>query len=397
MKLSADAILFALRLMEEAPITGAELAEHLRTVGRGTVPDQLVALEECVLARSPRLTEQVSRLAGERRFVPLDCPGCGARLRAPADQVGREVHCPLCADPIVTGRRLQFLEASALPRAAEGEAGYRLGPAVQRLGHFELVRLIGRGGAGRVYEARNLKSDRTVALKVLDFHPLESSAAALQRLGQEARVASSIVHEQIVRVHDMGVVEGLSFIEMELVRGTSLREHVERKGPLPAPEACRLCREMLSGLGEVHRRQVVHRDVKPDNVLIDEQGRARLTDFGLSRFLEETTSLTASDKVVGSPHFMAPEQWRGEPVSVRTDLYAAGLVLYYALTARLPYEGESLASLMYRHLHEPLLAAAEHYEFPDYLAQVIRRATEKKPEDRFESASEFAEALRAFV
>jgi serine/threonine protein kinase len=404
MKLSADAILFGLGLMRKAAVSPAELAEHFRAVSAG-VPagaDQLVALEERILDRSPQLESVVSRVAAEPGFVPLDCPGCGARLRARPEEVRLELCCPLCHEAVVAGRKLQFLDQqpSGALRAAEKGTPYSLGttrpwsvPTGQRLAHFELIRPVGRGGAGRVYEARNLKTGRTVALKVLDFRPLESSAAAFGRLQREARAASSIVHDNIVRVYDLGVAEGLSFIEMEFVAGASLREHVRREGALPAQEACRLCVEALSGLARVHQERIVHGDVKPDNILIDEKGRARLTDFGLSRLLEETTSLSASHKIVGSPHFMAPEQWRGEAVSIQTDIYAMGLVLYYALTSRLPYEGESLVALMYKHLHEPLLEQGGTYALPDYLVEVIRRATEKAPEQRFESAEEFAVAL----
>ena len=407
MKLSADAILFGLRLMDLGVVSAAELAEHFRAVGQGSVPDQVVALEERVLSRSPDRAEVVSRLAGEARFVPLDCPECRARLRAPCaqaprhslEQAGVAACCPLCDEPIVAGRRLLFFDERPAARlvAAEAEGPYHLGPSVRRFAHFELTRLVGRGGAGRVYEARNVRSGRTVALKLLDFHPLESSAASLARLRREAPAASAIVHEHVVRVYDLGLAEGLSFIEMEFVPGVSLREHVRRRGSLPATEACRLCIEALGGLAAVHGAGIVHRDVKPDNILMDEQGRARLTDFGLSRFLEETTTFGSSDKVVGSPHFMAPEQWRGEAVSAQTDLYAMGLVLYYCLTGRLPYEGGPLVSLMYRHLHEPLVESAAAYPFGDYLAQVIRRATEKAPADRFAGAEEFAAALQAFL
>ncbi len=399
MYLAPDAIMFGLRVMAEGRIPPAELAEHLRAVAAGGVPDQLVALEERLLEQSPHLARAVARLAAESHYVPLDCPGCHARLRAPYEGLEPASYCPLCGEALVAARRLLFLEdyAAGGLRAAEGPTPYRTGRAARRFGHFELLKLIGRGGAGKVYEARNLRSGGTVALKVLEFRPLESSSAAFKRLLREARVASSIVHEHIVPVLDLGVAEGLCFIEMELVEGVSLREQVRRQGALPPQQACTLCLEMLSGLAAVHRGKMVHRDVKPGNILIDEDGRARLTDFGLSRFLEETTSLSATDKVIGSPHFMAPEQWRGEAVSVRTDLYAAGLVLYYALTGRLPYEGESPVALMYKHLHEPLFEPGEPYPLlPDYLVQVIRRATEKQPERRFESAEEFRDALAAF-
>jgi len=138
----------------------------------------------------------------------------------------------------------------------------------------------------------------------------------------------------------------------------------------------------------------VHSDVKPQNILIDGEGRARLTDFGLARFLEETTTLSTQEHLVGSPHFMAPEQWRGQKLTEATDLYAMGLVLYFSLTGRLPYEGATRVALMYKHLHEPVIGAGRPlYQVPDPLAQVIRRATEKDPAERFGSAEEFAQAI----
>jgi serine/threonine protein kinase len=391
--LSADAILLGLRLMEARSLDAAELAGHLRAVGQSEA-DQLVALEERVIGQDPTRAELVSRLAAQAAFVPADCPGCRGRFRIRPEGLRADSPCPLCGEPMAAGRRLLFLtERSAeLRRAAEGAPPYETARP-RRLGHFELGRLLGRGGAGRVYEARNLQAARTVALKVLDFQPLESAADAMRRLRREARVASAIVHENIVRVFDLGVAEGLSYIEMELVPGASLRERVRREGPPPVGEAVRICGEALAGLARLHERDIVHRDVKPSNVLLDEGGRARLTDFGIARFLEETTSLGSADRLVGSPHFMAPEQWRGEPVSPRTDVYAMGLVLYFALSGHLPYEGRGLAALMYGHLHEPLLEPAAGYPLPERFCAVIRRAIEKRPEARFADAEEFRHAL----
>ena len=237
-----------------------------------------------------------------------------------------------------------------------------------------------------------------MALKLLNFQPLEDMAGSFSRLQQEARVACSVAHENIIRIYDLGVAEGVPFIEMELVRGTSLRERVRRDAPLPPPEACRICLQALAGLHEVHQHRIVHGDVKPGNILIDQQGLVRLSDFGISRFLEETTTVSAGGRLIGSPYFMAPEQWRGETLSPATDVYAMGLVLYYALTGRLPYEGETKLTLMYKHLYEPLLEpAAPRLLAPDYLGEVIRRATEKQPKERFQSAAEFAESLRIYL
>jgi serine/threonine-protein kinase len=260
-------------------------------------------------------------------------------------------------------------------RAAEAAGATATLPAVQQFAHFDLGPMLGRGGAGKVYQARNRRSGLTVALKLLDFQPLEPASDALKRLKREARVAASIVHPNIVRIFDLGVAEGVPFVEMELVSGVSLKERVRSEGPLEPAEAARLCTEALAGLARVHRERIVHGDVKPGNILIDDGGRARLTDFGLSTFLEETTSVS-SGRLIGSPHFMAPEQWRGEAVDARTDLYAVGLVLYFALTGRLPYDVQNPGALMYKHLNEPLLEPGRSCpHLPEPLAAVIRRAS----------------------
>jgi serine/threonine protein kinase len=394
MKLSADAVLFGLRLLEEQAVDGTGLGAHLRAVAAGAAPDQVVALQERLLAVSPELAERICTLAAERRYAPVDCPGCRARLRASTQQAESSSYCPLCGEALSAAPRLLFLEdrAGGL-RAAEEGAPYALRPPARKFAHFELTRLVGRGGAGRVYEALNTRTGLVVALKLLQFQPLESSAASFRRLRREGQAAASIVHENVVPVLDLGVAEGIGYVEMEFVRGESLRERVRREGALAPAEAVRLCGQMLAGLGAVHSRGIVHRDVKPANVLLDEQGRARLTDFGISRFLEETTSLSTGDRLVGSPHFMAPEQWRGEQVGPAADLYAAGMVLYHCLTGRLPYEGHPTAALMYKHLYEPVLGDEWASPVPDRLAQAIRRATAKRPEERFAGTEEFAEAL----
>ncbi|MHC4591679.1 MAG: serine/threonine-protein kinase [Planctomycetota bacterium] len=409
MNLSADAISLGVRLMAAGHVPPAELAEHFRAVAAGSAPDQLVALQERILARNPGMADVLARIGPEPRCVLLDCQGCGARFRAPRQGVGQASYCPMCGEPVASARRLLVLaghgasmgdrpaHAAEAPGllAAEGEARYAAVLAARRFAHFELISFAGRGEAGRVYEARNVHSGRKVALKVLDRQPPRTDGGMLRRLRREARVASGVVHEHVVRVLDLGAAEGIFFIEMEFVGGAALSDYVQRLGPLPAGEACRLCRETLSGLSRVHREGVVHGDVRPGNILMDEGKRARLTDFCLSRLLAVATGLAGGGPQVGSPHFMAPEQWRGEAFSARTDVYSAGLVLYFALTGKLPYEGESRPALMHKHLHEPLLAPdREHSMVPEHLARVIRKAAAKTPGDRFESAEALSAALR---
>jgi serine/threonine protein kinase len=397
MALSPDAALFALRLLGQRCVTPSVAAELLREVAAGgEYPDQLIALEERLLQREPSLGERAARLSGQPFYVPVDCRGCRARFRVRPEEVGPSAVCPLCGEAIMTAGSLRFAAPFFCEerRAAEEGPVYDLEARGRRFAHFRLMDLLGSGGAGKVYEALNLRTGRTVAVKLLDFQPLEPASEAFRHLRREAHAATMVADEHVVQVFDLGVAEGVPFMEMELVRGDSLREMVRREGLLEAKEACRLCLQALGGLGTVHRARIVHSDIKPQNILIDQEGRARLTDFGLARFLEETTSISVQERVVGSPHFMAPEQWRGEKLTAAADLYAMGLVLYFSLTGRLPYEGETHVALMYKHLHEPILGPGQTlYQVPDQLTQVIRRATEKVPAARFADAEEFVKAI----
>jgi len=396
---SPDTLLLGLHLLAARALTPQELARDLRDLAAVDPPDGMVFLAARAIERRPALSGAVGRLSARPPYTLVRCVSCGGMFRARAGDLLPESHCRMCGEAIMPARAV-LLEADVSTwrhRAAEVEPVYSTLRTL-RLAHFELGDLLGGGGAGRVYRAVNRRTGRTVALKVLSFRPLESSSDSLARLQHEAYVASTIVHENLVPVYDMGVCEGLAYIEMELVRGLSLRETVRQDGALPPRKACDLCVQTLAGLAAMHRQGLTHGDIKPANILLDELGRARLTDFGLSRFLEETTSVTGSSTIVGSPQYMAPEQWRGEKLTEATDIYAVGLVLYFMLTGADPYAERAPDALMYKHLHEPVIEPGAGHPFvSDHLLQVILRATDKSPARRFTRTEEFAQGLRWFL
>jgi len=306
-------------------------------------------------------------------------------------------HAPGEPRELVSPGNARFLLSGSKPQrlAAEQSVPYSLLRARNRFVHFELLRTIGRGGFAKVYEALNRRSGRRVALKVLEFRPLESRAHAFRRLLREVPLASSLNHPCIVPVYDVGLGEGVPYVEMELMSGGSLAELVARKGPVPWPEACGYLLQALSALDASHAAGIVHRDVKPSNILLDAAGRARLGDFGLCKLVRETTSLTPPGAVLGSPHFMAPEQWTGGQVGPWTDVYASALVAYFLLTGRRPFEGQDALSLLYSHLHVPLPdPRALVPDIPLVLVQAVRKGAAKGREERFRSAGEFAAAVR---
>ncbi|HVE78680.1 MAG TPA: serine/threonine-protein kinase [Gemmatimonadaceae bacterium] len=259
---------------------------------------------------------------------------------------------------------------------------------------YEIVYLIGQGGMGAVYLARCRTLDRLVAIKVL-APELARSDASRERFRREARAAARLMHPGIVPLHAFGEKDGFAYIVMGFVRGESLAARLRREGTLPPDETRQILLELAQTLEYSHRQGVVHRDVKPDNILVDrESGRLLLTDFGIAK-LRTFDPAPAGEEAVGTPHYMAPEQALGErDVDGRADVSALGVLGYVLLTGRAPFEGETLQELICQHVTAapvPLRALAPHV--PPELAGVIMRCLAKEPRDRWRDAAELTRAL----
>ncbi|HEY3108693.1 MAG TPA: protein kinase, partial [Chloroflexota bacterium] len=215
---------------------------------------------------------------------------------------------------------------------------------------YVLMDRIGQGGVAVVYRARDERLGRIVALKILREH-LATDPEFQARFQREARIAAGLAHPNIVGVHDYGAYGDAAFIAMDFVDGVTLKERIRAVGRLPVEEAIGIARAVLSALAYAHTRGVVHRDVKPQNVMIDREGHVELTDFGIAQ-AAEAAGLTQTGNTVGSAAYMAPEQARGEPVGPATDVYGAGLLLYEMLVGRPPFDGQALVQVLYRQLNE---------------------------------------------
>jgi CHASE2 domain-containing sensor protein len=261
---------------------------------------------------------------------------------------------------------------------------------------YRLVALIGRGGMGVVYEAVQLTLDRPVALKLVD--PARADDDEFRaRFVRESRVAASLEHPHVIPVYEAREDGGLLFIAMRLVRGPSLAELLTAEAPLEPRRAVRLIGQIAGALGAAHDRGLVHRDVKPANVLLHEVDHAYLSDFGVTRELD-AEGLTGVGERLGTVDYMAPEQCRGERVGPAADIYSLGCVLYEALTARVPYPRGSEAERIAAHLHEEPPQASAHWpSVPSALDAVIVRALDKDPAGRFPSAGAFAFAASTAV
>ena len=263
-------------------------------------------------------------------------------------------------------------------------------------GRYRLLELLGEGGMATVYRARDTRLDRDVAVKVLRPE-YGRDAAFVARFRQEAQAVAGLSHPNIVSVFDYGTDPAGPFIVMELVDGEDLASVLRERGALPATVGARIAQGVVDGLGAAHARGIVHRDVKPSNIILDRSGRVRLLDFGIARAFSEA-HLTLPGTTLGSVHYFSPEQARGEPVTAASDLYAAGLVLYEMLTGRRAFGGDSAASVAVARLtSDPPRPSSIRAEVPAALDAIVSRALARDPRDRFTSADEFSRALGAYL
>ncbi|MGH7718395.1 MAG: protein kinase domain-containing protein, partial [Gemmatimonadaceae bacterium] len=259
-------------------------------------------------------------------------------------------------------------------------------------GEYALEREIGRGGMGVVFLGRDVRLDRPVAIKVLPPH-LAEQPETRERFLREARTAGQLSHPNVVSVYRADEAAGHPFFVMAFVEGESLAERVRARGPLPPHEAVRILREVAWALAYAHSRGVVHRDVKPENIMIERSGRAVVTDFGIARDVH-ASKLTEDGYVLGTVHYMSPEQISGGAIDGRSDLYALGIVAFYMLSGRLPFEGGALSAVLVAHATKaPPRLCNVAPAVPERLAAVVDRCLAKEPADRFSTGEALADAL----
>src|SRR5262245_58422314 len=265
--------------------------------------------------------------------------------------------------------------------------------SIGRLGHYDVQEVVGRGGMGVVLKALDERLHRVVAIKVMATQ-LATSATARKRFTREARAAAAVTHDHVVTIHAVEESGPLPYIVMQYVAGTSLQDRLDRTGPLPLAEILRIGMQSACGLAAAHAQGLVHRDVKPANILL-ENGveRVKLTDFGLARAADDA-SLTQSGTVAGTPSFMSPEQAEGKSLDHRSDLFSLGSVLYAMCTGRPPFRAGRSMGVLKRVCEEtPTPVRETNPEVPDWLAAVVEKLHAKDPAGRFQSAAEVAELL----
>ena len=262
----------------------------------------------------------------------------------------------------------------------------------QTLGQYVIVDVLGRGGMATVYKARQSNPDRFVALKILSSE-LADEPEFVARFRHEANIAASVDHPNVVPIYAVGEEHGAFFIAMRLVPGSTLTEVIRRDRPLSLDRACRILRQIADALDHAHRQGVIHRDLKPSNVMVEAGDRVTLTDFGIARARDETV-VARTHGVIGTPHYMAPEQALGETVDYRADLYALGVVAYEMLAGKVPFQADTPLAVLHRQVYDAAPSIRiDRPDLPPALDSAIGRMLAKKPDERFPNASDFVSAL----
>jgi hypothetical protein len=278
-------------------------------------------------------------------------------------------------------------QGAVQPLGAEG------GPSL--LGEFRLLRPLGSGGMGEVYLAEQASLRRLVAVKLL--RPDQTcDSRAIRRFELEAKAVAQLSHPNIVQVYSFGHQSGISYLAMEFVPGKNLREYVERHGPLSFPATVLVLAQAASALQHAAEQGIIHRDIKPDNILITRSGTVKITDFGLARLSHEPgLNLTQPGVALGTPLYMSPEQIQGQPLDHRSDLYSLGCTAYFMLTGRAPFTSDNPIAVAVQHLHsEPPSVRKVRSDVPEALERIIRRLLQKKPEDRYQNGWELLKDLQ---
>src|SRR5712691_441608 len=262
------------------------------------------------------------------------------------------------------------------------------------MGQFRIVERIGAGGMATVFKAYQPTLDRYVAVKVLPAAQAGDPIFA-KRFVQEAKAVAKLVHANIVTIHEFGEQDNVAYIVMEYVDGGTLKDRLKGRS-LPVQEAVDFMIQAAEGLGCAHSHGIIHRDVKPANMLVRRDGHLLISDFGIAKMLEGTTNLTRVGTGIGTPQYMSPEQGTGQAVDRRSDIYSLGIVLFHCLTGRVPFNSDSPLSITVKHLNEPLPVENLHAMGVPYpVEQLVLKMAAKSPSDRYQSIDELLDALSA--
>ena len=336
----------------------------------------------------------------------MECPVC-ATQNPNAASVCTKCHTPLpeldspetlndagtlVEDWSVAGSSKSSKASISPSSAATGE----LGPGTVLGGRYEILQLLGRGGMGAVYKAHDKELDRTVALKLIR-PDLARNPEMVRRFKQELILARQITHKNVIRIFDLGQSDGIKFITMDFVEGHDLRVLLSERGKFPPPEAARIMLQICRALEAAHGEHVIHRDLKPQNIMLDGKGRVYVMDFGIARSVH-VPGMTQTGALIGTPEYMSPEQARGEELDQRSDIFSLGVIFYEILTGKKPYPSDAPLATLWKRMQEPVTPPVKlEPSLPVALNDIVVKALQIEPENRFSSAREMAHQLEIWL
>lgn len=258
---------------------------------------------------------------------------------------------------------------------------------------YQLIEKIGEGGMAVVYKAKCLLLNRYVAVKILK-EEYSNNFEFMNKFRKEAAAAASFSANNIVNIYDVGSDNNINYIVMELINGKTLKEVIHERGRLSVDDTLSIGIQIAKALECAHKNGIIHRDIKPQNILVTDDGTVKVTDFGIAKAASSDT-ITHTSKVIGSAHYFSPEQAKGKIVDYRTDIYSLGIVLYEMITGRVPFDGDSAVSVALKHIQEPIISPKLIISnVPDNLSNLILRATEKEPARRYQTSSDILSDLK---
>lgn len=330
---------------------------------------------------------QPARGASAPQFKAMACPHCDALVAIHPDHMERTHKCPKCA-------KMFLGKEAANPKEKKPAKKFEdLQLSGRQLGNYLLQEMLGHGACGAVYRGLDVMLKRTVAVKVLPPAISQQDDVSLQRFLQEAQLAAQLLHPNVVQIYYISHQDGIYYICMEYVDGGNLGDRIGRGRRLSPKRAIKFMAQSAEALRAAHSRGIIHRDIKPTNLMLNNEGVVKVADFGLAKLQDAQVKLTQERRVVGTPQYMSPEQCKGDTATNKSDIYALGVTFFHALTGVPPFVAESLMGVAYKHIHDPVPDPRERVpEITESVARIIMRCMAKSPGDRFTDAEALKQA-----
>src|SRR5437899_7896255 len=330
----------------------------------------------------------------------MQCPVCQA------DNPSTAATCEKCSTPFPlsdatisptdSGQKAGWSAAAPVRPSSDAAAKGQLKPGSVLAERYEILQLLGQGGMGAVYKARDKELDRVVALKLIRSE-FAKNPEILRRFKQELILARQVTHKNVIRIYDLGQADGIKFITMDFVEGRDLRQLLVEKGKFPPEQAARIMLQICRALEAAHTEGVIHRDLKPQNIMLDSGGRVYVMDFGIARSAY-LPGMTQTGALIGTPEYMSPEQARGEKLDERSDIFSLGVIFYEILTGKLPYPSDTPLATLWKRMQEPVTPPSKlEPSLPPSINETVVRALEIEPEQRFASARGMAHQLEIWL